>query len=240
MNKIAPLRTSPALLHRFCLVTALVTSVLTLLAQAVWAAAAETPPPPGLGARSIFNGSNLDGWEGDPKIWSVKDGAITGGSLTETIRQNEFLATRRHYTNFVVRFQIRLLGTNGFINSGFQIRSQRVPGSSEMSGYQCDYGEPTWYGCIYDESRRNRLVASSDMSKLRPVLRRDGWDDYVIRADGARVTTWINGVFGVDYIEKETGIKDFDWGKMGVQVHGGGKALVQVRAVTVEELPPTP
>ena len=73
---------------------------------------------------------------------------------------------------------------------------------------------------------------------MRPVIRRDDWNDYVIRADGPRVTTWINGVQGTDYTEADPSI--LDWGKLGIQVHGGGKALVQVKDITIEELPPTP
>lgn len=214
--------------------------VAALLASVTAVRGAELPPAPGKNARPLFDGATLAGWEGNPKIWRVEDGMLTGGSYLETIRENEFLATTRDYTNFIVRLKIKLSGTNGFINSGFQIRSQRVKNSSEMAGYQCDYGEPSWYGCIYDESRRNRLVATSDMKTLRPVLHPGGWDEYVIRADGARVTTWINGVLGVDYTEKETGLPNFDWGKLGIQVHAGGKAVVQVKDITVEELPPTP
>lgn len=198
------------------------------------------PPPVLRQARPLFDGRSLTGWEGDPKIWRVADGCITGGSYTETVRQNEFVATTRDYTNFVIRFKIKLTGSNGFINSGFQIRSQRVPNNSEMAGYQCDFGEPSWYGCIYDESRRNKLMASSDMKALRPVLRKDGWNDYVIRADGPRVTTWINGVLGVDYHEPDLSIPNYDWGKLGIQVHGGGKAVVQVKDIEIEELPARP
>jgi putative membrane-bound dehydrogenase-like protein len=217
-------------------------SLAGLLCAVASLSAAEPPPTPGPGAKSMFDGSSLAGWEGNAKLWRVEDGCLTGGSLTETVRANDFLATTRDYTNFIVRFQIRLLGSNGFINSGFQIRSQRVPNSSEMRGYQCDYGEPGWYGAIYDEERRNRLVASSDMKALRPALNpnREGWNDYVIRADGVRVTTWINGVMGVDYFEQETGLPNFDWGKLGIQIHGGGKGVVQVKQITIEELPPTP
>lgn len=200
--------------------------------------AAEPPPPPGR-ARPLFDGKTLAGWEGS-SLWRVENGCLTGGSLTEMVRHNDFLASTREYTNFIVRFQIRLLGTNGFINSGFQIRSQRVPNNSEMSGYQCDYGEPAWYGCIYDESRRNKVIAGSDMTTLRPALNQDvqGWNDYVIRADGPRITTWINGVLGTDFYENDPAIPD--WGRLGIQVHGGGNALVQVRRISVEELPPTP
>ncbi len=216
-------------------------SLLTLVAlgcAVVSLVAAEPPPVPGANAKPMFDGRSLAGWEGNAKLWRVEDGCLTGGSLAETVRANDFLATTRDYTNFVVRFKIKLMGTNGFINSGFQIRSQRVPNNSEMAGYQCDFGEPTWYGAIYDESRRNKVMSASDMKALRPVIRLNDWNDYVIRADGPRVTTWINGVMGTDYTEADAAI--VDWGKMGIQVHGGGKALVQVKDISIEELPPTP
>jgi putative membrane-bound dehydrogenase-like protein len=199
---------------------------------------AESPPAPGPGARSLFDGTTLGEWEGSDKLWRVQDGCLTGGSYTETVKQNEFLASTRDYTNFIVRLQIKLTGSNGFINSGFQIRSQRVPNNSEMAGYQCDFGEPNWYGAVYDESRRNRVMSPSDMKALRPVLKTNDWNDYVIRADGPRITTWINGAMGTDYTEADPAIPD--WGKLGIQVHGGGKALVQVRRISIEELPPTP
>src|SRR5262245_43535976 len=195
------------------------------------------PLPPQGQSVPLFDGRTLAGWEGNPKLWRVEDGALTGGSLTETVKQNELLATTRDYTNFIVRFKIKLTGTNGFINSGFQIRSQRVPNNSEMAGYQCDFGEPNWYGVIYDESRRNKVMAASDMNALRPVLRPHAWNDYVIRADGPRITTWINGVLGADYHEPDLSLPNFAWGKLGIQVHGGGKAVVQVKDISLEELP---
>ena len=211
-----------------CLVGAMATAPLQ---------AAEALPPVTAGIIPLFDGKSLAGWEGDAKIWRVEDGVITGGSLTEKTVRNEFLATTKEYSNFIVRFKIKLTGSEGFINSGFQIRSQRVPGDSEMSGYQCDFGDPSWWGCLYDESRRNKLMAQSDMKALEPVLKRGDWNDYVIRADGRRITTWINGVMGIDFTEADPTIPQT--GRMGLQVHGGGKAFVQVKELTIEELPPT-
>jgi hypothetical protein len=182
----------------------------------------------------LFDGKTLSGWEGNPRMWRVENGAITGGSLSETVPANDFLASTREYGDFVLRLQIKLTGTDGFINSGIQIRSQRVPKSSEMIGYQCDFGDPGWWGAIYDESRRNRVLSPSNMSALGAVLRRNDWNDYVIRADGPRITTWINGVMGTDYREADPSIPLR--GRVGIQVHGGGKALVQVRSIAIREL----
>ena len=213
-------------------------TVLVILTVAFIHSAGAAGPPPAGKTVSLFDGTTMTGWEGNPKIWRVENGCLTGGSYEETVKQNEFLATTRDYTNFIVRFQIKLTGSNGFINSGFQMRSQRVPNNSEMAGYQCDYGEPNWYGAVYDESRRNKVMSPSDMKALDPVIKRQDWNDYVIRADGGRITTWINGVMGADYTEADPAIPD--WGKMGIQVHGGGKAVVQVRKISIEELPATP
>ena len=145
--------------------------LLALLTLAAFTLRAEPPPPVGK-AVPMFDGKTLAGWEGDPKLWRVEDGCLTGGSLTEQVTHNDFLATTKDYGNFIVRLKIKLTGTEGFINSGFQIRSQRVPNNSEMAGYQCDFGEPNWYGAIYDESRRNKLMAESDMKALDPVIKR--------------------------------------------------------------------
>lgn len=199
------------------------------------------PPPPELkNSRPLFDGKTLEGWEcaPNPSLFRVEDGALTGGNEADQIKRNDFLATTRDYTNFIIRFKIKLTGKDGFINSGFQIRSQRVPNSGEMKGYQCDFGEPNWYGAIYDEERRNRVMSASDMAALGPVIKRDDWNDYVIHAEGRRVRTWINGVQGTDYIEQDPAIPDF--GKLGVQIHGGGKAKVQVKDIHIQELPALP
>lgn len=208
---------------------------LLLIATLVWIS---TSGPTGLHAasHSLFNGKNLSGWEGDTnQWWRLEKGMIVGGSLEKRVTENQFLATTRDYTNFVLRLQFRLVGTNGFINSGVQIRSQRVPNSSEMSGYQCDIGDPTWWASIYDESRRNKLMAQSDMAALNKVLKRGDWNTYVIRAEGRRIRTYINGVLGVDYTEADASLPQ--WGKIGFQIHGGGKAEASFKNISIEELP---
>src|SRR5262245_17342044 len=68
-------------------------------------------PAPAAKAISLFDGATLAGWEGDAKLWRVQDDALTGGSLSETVKQNDFLASTRDFTNFIVRFKIKLTGT---------------------------------------------------------------------------------------------------------------------------------
>ena len=173
-------------------------------------------------------------------LWSVQDGCLTAGDGTAKIPYNDFLCTKAAYANFILRLKIKLTGDpkTGFINSGVQIRTHRNPTGHEVCGYQCDYGEPDWYGAIYDEGRRDRLLVKTDIATLRPALKLSDWNDYVIKAKGHRIQTWINGVQGVDYEEKEAEIAGE--GVIGIQVHGGGNAIVQVKDVLIEELATTP
>jgi hypothetical protein len=203
--------------------------------------AADAPPARSEKAKSIFDGTTLEGWEAPPPLlWSVKDGCITGGDGIKKIPYNDFLCTKASYSNFILHLKIKLTGDpkTGFINSGIQIRTQRNPTGHEVCGFQCDYGEPEWYAAIYDEGRRNKLMMKSDMKAIRPVFHLWDWNDYVIKADGKRIQTWINGAQGVDYEEKDEDIASD--GIIGIQIHGGGNTQVQVKDVYIEELPPTP
>ncbi len=188
----------------------------------------------------LFDGESLDGWETievDRKSWTATDGVIQGGSLAERVTHNSFLATTESYQNFDLRLKIRIQGSGGLVNSGIQIRSVRVPGSSEMSGYQVDAGEG-WWGKLYDESRRNRVIAeSADMDRVRAAIHPDGWNEYRIRAEGPRIRSWINGTPALDYNEVEREIP-LD-GHIAIQVHSGDRVLVQVKDVSIEVLPAT-
>lgn len=211
-----------------------------LLGFSIGSTFAETPPARSDKASSLFDGKTLEGWESlPPQRWTVQDGCLTGGDGNK-IPSNDFLCTKGSYSNFILHLKIKLTGDpkTGFINSGIQIRSRRDPSGHEVCGYQCDYGEPSWYGGIYDEGRRNKFIAPADMAVLRPVIKPSDWNDYIIKASGNRIQTWINGVPGVDYVEKDANIASD--GVIGIQLHSGGKAVVQVKEVFLEALPPTP
>ena len=191
---------------------------------------------------SLFDGKTLDGWDFDPKIWRVEDGMITGGSTTEKIRENHFICTKKNYQNFDLKLKIKVSGDpkTGMLNSGIQIRSLRVPGGAHMTGYQVDCGAG-WFGKIYDEFRRNKVIwapTPEQQVALDKAIDVFGWNEYRIRAEGPRIQTWINGVHCIDYTETDKNIA-LD-GLIGPQVHSGGVCLVQVKDVTIEELPPTP
>ncbi len=183
----------------------------------------------------LADGKTFDGWEGDTaKTWRIADGAFVGGSLTEKVPHNEFLATKKEFGNFELRLKFKLLGSDGQINAGVQFRSQRVPNHFEVSGYQADLGTGYW-GALYDESRRNKVLVAPDKDAVLKVLKMGEWNDYVIRCEGPRIQLWINGLKTVDYTETDAKIPQK--GIVAVQIHGGGKAEAWYRDLAIEELP---
>lgn len=179
----------------------------------------------------IFDGKTLDGWEGNKDLWKVEGAAIVGDS--SGIKHNEFLATKKEYGDFELRLEFRL--KDGVGNSGIQFRSARVPENTEVSGYQADIGEKYW-GCLYDESRRNKVLVQAPEKELEKVLKRDGWNSYVIRAEGDHVTLSINGLKTVDYHEPDKEIARK--GVIALQVHAGPAIKVEFRNLRIRELKP--
>lgn len=183
----------------------------------------------------LFDGKTLNGWDGDTaKTWRVEDGMIVGGDGKTKVPQNEFLATTRSYTNYVLRLKFKLTGTDGFVNSGVQYHSQRIPNHNEMKGYQADIGEG-WFGAIYDESRRNKVMARPDEAAVKKAVKLNDWNDYEIQTNGRRTVLKINGVLMVDYTEADESIPQS--GRIGVQIHGGGRTEVRFKDIVIEEKP---
>ena len=179
---------------------------------------------------SIFDGKTFAGWEGDLELFRIEDGAIVGGTLKDRIVRNEFLCAKSEYSNFELRLKVKLLGDNA--NAGIQIRSRRIPDHHEMIGYQADMGQHYW-GCLYDESRRRKVLAGPDRTEMDKVLKAGEWNDYVIRCQGKRIQLWINGFQTVDYTEEDDSIEQD--GLIGLQIHGGGPSEAWYKDITITE-----
>jgi hypothetical protein len=184
----------------------------------------------------LSDGKSFKGWVGDTKqTWRIEDGAFVGGSLKEKVPRNEFLRTDQQFTNFILRVKFKLTGTNGFINGGVQIRSQPAKNpTNEMVGYQCDLGEG-WWGALYDESRRNKVLIKPDPAVVEKALKRGEWNEYLIRARGKRIQTSINGVLMIDYTETDETLPQY--GLIGLQVHGGGATEASYKDIHIQVLP---
>lgn len=185
---------------------------------------------------SLFDGKTFNGWEGDTKkTWKIEDGAFVGGSLAEKVPHNEFICTKRSFKNFVLRLKFKLVGTGDFNNGGVQVRSKRIANPAyELSGYQADMGDG-WWGSLYDESRRNKVLVKADPELIKRILKRDDWNDYEVRCEGKRIRLLINGHQTVDYTEPDDSIPQH--GIIGLQIHGGGPAEASYKEITIEELP---
>ena len=179
----------------------------------------------------LFDGKSFEGWNGNYRYFRVVDGAIVGGMHHHRIPRNEFLSTAKEYSDFELRLKFKLAGDN--INAGIQIRSARIPDHHEMIGYQADLGQRFW-GSLYDESRRRKVLAQANMEELDRVLDRDGWNQYVIRCVGRRITLWINGYQTVDYFEPDETIPQK--GLIALQIHSGPPGEAWYRDIEITEL----
>ena len=187
-------------------------------------------------SKSLFDGKTLNGWEGDTaKTWRIEDGEIVGGSLETTVPRNEFLCTTKTYGDFELKVKFKLLGDPKQANAGIQFRTKRIPRHHEVSGYQADMGQNYW-GALYDESRRNKVLAQPAKEVWEKVVKQGDWNEYTIRCEGPRVRLWLNGALTVDWLEKDDKIERT--GIIGLQVHGGAKAKVHYKDITIEELTP--
>lgn len=181
--------------------------------------------------KPLFDGKTFDGWEGNEKIFRIEDGAIVGGSLERDIPHNDFLCTKETYGDFELRLKFKVLGKGA--NAGIQIRTARIPDHHEVSGYQADLGDGYW-GALYDESRRNRILAAPKAEDVEKVLKRDDWNEYVIRCEGPRIQLWVNGLQTVDYTEEEPNIaRD---GVIALQIHGGPPSEAWYKDIQLKKL----
>jgi acetyl esterase/lipase len=180
------------------------------------------------GLTPLVNGKGLPGWEGDMQLWSNKDGMLVGHS--PGLDHNEFLSSTRSYGDFVLSLYFRMIDGKG--NSGVQFRSVRIP-HHEMSGYQADIGEGYW-GCLYDESRRNKVLVPARDEALKALNKTD-WNHYVVSAAGDKIVLSINGKRSVEYHEPDAAIARS--GMLAVQIHAGGPMEVQYKDVMIQPLP---
>ena len=211
--------------------------------------AAPKMKPDADGFVSLFDGKSLKGWTGNMKHFRVEKGAIVAGTMKEKVPNNEFLTFKKEFTDFELRLKCKLVGEGG--NAGIQIRSRRPNKEElesddkkkrlpphEMVGYQVDMGkawEKVWWGKLYDESRRRRVLAGpTDEKMLEKLTKFDDWNDYRIWVKGDQIKIWLNGTQTVDYTEKEKGIAKT--GLIGLQIHGGPPSEASYKDVRIKEL----
>lgn len=202
------------------------------------------------GFRSLFNGKNLDGWDGNPKIWSVKDGVITGKSSgPDQLKYNEFLIWRGgEVKNFEFRAKMKIIGDN----SGIQYRSKELSsiGKWSVGGYQCDvHVNAPYHAMLYEErgrgiTARNGQGVVTDPEGTRWLTDRHDtvkaefgkWNEYTILAKGNHIIHKLNG-------KKTAEFHDFDLknrslkGVLAFQISRGKPMTVMIKEAKLKTLP---
>jgi hypothetical protein len=147
-------------------------SVLLSLAVAAFAPLA---PAADSGFKSLFNGRDLSGWDGQSQLWSVRDGAITGQTRDEQDlpTANTFLVWKGgEPANFELRLKFKLTGENEKkqANSGVQYRSRIVdPMTFIVAGYQADLDTGRYIGMLYEERGRGILMQPGQKIRIGPA-----------------------------------------------------------------------
>ncbi len=203
------------------------------------------------GFKPLFNGKDLSGWDGNPALWSVKDGCITGvTSGPETLTYNQFLIWRGGTVqDFELRAKVKQAGNN----TGIQYRSRELPkiGPWAVGGYQCDiHPIAANNGMVYDEQGRG-IVAQNSQSVVigpdgtkwitseRPPVQVDvaEWNEYTIIARGNRLTHKVNGQITAELIDHDPGARSLD-GLLAFQIHRGPAMTVQIKDLMLKTTPP--
>ncbi len=201
------------------------------------------------GAKAIFNGKDLTNWDGDPRFWSVQDGAMTGITTKETpTRGNTFIIWRG---GVLKDFELHAAWRLENHNSGIQYRS-KDRGKWVVNGYQADMdGSGTYTGILYEEGGRG-IVARvgkkvtvgpdgkpkvtgtvSDPKKVKDAIKLKDWNQYVIIGRGNHLVQKINGIVTVDVTDEDEKRRAME-GILAFQLHAGGPMKVQFKDITLQ------
>ncbi|HYE99225.1 MAG TPA: DUF1080 domain-containing protein [Planctomycetota bacterium] len=187
------------------------------------------PAPDADGWISLFNGKDLTGWQGDMNVWRVVDGYISG--KIDKIGYNTFLVCPHSFSDFELELKFWLVESKG--NSGIQYRSEvKDPAKWVVGGYQADIGKG-WWGALYEERGRGVLVKPTPEGAK--AAKADDWNQYVIRAEGSRLTQIVNGVKTVDFEDTDEKKRKSD-GILALQYHAPGNFEIRFKDIRIRPL----
>lgn len=202
---------------------------------------------------SLFDGQTLKGWSGDPALWRVEDGAITGETKADApIAYNSFLKwTAGELDDFELTAEYRIFGGN----SGIQVRSFDSDKPHSIGGYQADIDAAgQWAGTNYGEKFRGILAkrgektvigedgkptvtgSLGDPAELAKVIQKEDWNTYRIVARGHQIVCEINGRAMSEIVDNDTDTRRRS-GLLAFQLHQGPPMKVQFRNIRLKRLP---
>jgi len=189
---------------------------------------------PGDGWVALFNGKDLKGWSGDPRLWKVENGVIVASTDQQSTEQNTFLIYEKPFADFHLKAEVRL--RNG--NSGIHFRSKAHDGPGWIvSGYQADFsedGDRSAWGNFYEERGRGRNVMKTTdegWRKGKALVRHQDWNTVEVMAEGNRIRVFLNGTMTIDTTDDKA--RD---GVIAIQLHRGVPMQVEVRSILVKPL----
>jgi hypothetical protein len=185
-------------------------------------------PPPGEDWVALFNGKDLSGWqEVGKEKWEVQEGVIRGRAIT---KEYGYLQTAKPYKDFHLSMKFKC---NGDGNSGVFFHVGFKPGTADVSqGLQfeidCTLGRHT--GGVYGDGRE-WLVWPAPENEI--VVRRDDWNEYLVKVEGNRYVARLNGVLMIDFTDPKP--KSFD-GPIALQLHSGGRGDMMFKEIYIRDL----
>lgn len=210
--------------------------------------------------QSLFNGRDLAGWDGDPRMWSVRDGVIHGETTPEIeAKGNTFLICKAPpLKDFELRLRYRCNAAN---NSGIQYRSRHISDDTAKNpwvvrGYQHELRNegtlPNVSGFIYDEGgKRGRICLVGekaewvdgkkqvtgellDADAFAKLFKLDDWNEVRIVAQGDRLRHELNGTLTLDFTDApDLALRE---GVIALQLHAGKPMWVEFKDIAVRDL----
>jgi len=176
----------------------------------------ETPlVPPRQGKSEVihlFNGKDLDGWEGHENLWSHKDGVIIAKNK-EPVPVSTYLLTKRKFTDFRLTFSAKLVQSE--MHSGIAFWGRVAPEKKDQYTYAGHLVMfPSGWG-MYDLYGRNDLKV--DAGPAKKIGKQHDWNDIEILAQGNRVRVGVQGVLVVDWRDPQP--ESILEGPIGLQLH---------------------
>lgn len=217
---------------------------------------------PDSGFVSIFDGTTLKGWDGNPKFWRVEDGAITGETTKDNpTKGNTFIIWRGGYVdNFELEMEYKLIGGGDKKrgNSGIQYRSFEPGPKWVVGGYQADFETgKTYSGILYGEKFRGILAMRGEKAQvvrngkkaerksvgsvgnsdeIQSKIKSEDWNHYRIVADGYTFKHFINGMQTCE-CEDTDKLARRATGIVALQLHQGPPMKVQFKNIRLKRLP---
>jgi hypothetical protein len=212
------------------------------------------------GWRVLFNGTDLTGWDGDPELWSVRDGVIHGETTKDKkANGNSFLIVKDLVVgDFEFEATFRCSSVN---NSGIQYRSKHITEKAKnrwvVRGYQHELRNsatfPNVSGFIYDEGgKRGRICLVGeqaewtsagkkvtgqliDQEAYKKLFKVDDWNTVRIVAQGNRLKHFMNGTLVLDFTDDDAHV--LREGVIALQLHAGAPMWAEFRDIRVRSLP---